>query len=151
MQVCTFDLSSLFPDLENGHIFNHFTFFSLSTSRDGNDENYSDSENAAAVLTESYQGAIEFLFEIGTWLTYIDENPQQARDIIESVVMETILQNYDRTKTLKFFDSGNAYVSYQIKCCFCFILQRKIASLIVGSGEMAELTDSICALASNDL
>ncbi|VDL11789.1 unnamed protein product [Hymenolepis diminuta] len=81
----------------------------LSTSRDGNDENYSDSENAAAVLTESYQGAIEFLFEIGTWLTYIDENPQQARDIIESVVMETILQNYDRTKTLKFFDSGNAY------------------------------------------
>nr|CDS33038.1 negative elongation factor D [Hymenolepis microstoma] len=81
----------------------------LSTSKDGNGENSSDSENVAAILTESYQGAIEFLFEIGTWLTYIDDNPQQTRDIIESVVMEIILQNYDRMKTLKFFDSGNAY------------------------------------------
>ncbi|KAM7536316.1 hypothetical protein Aperf_G00000086071 [Anoplocephala perfoliata] len=33
----------------------------------------------------------------------------RVRDIMESVVMETILQNYDRTKTLNFFDSGKTY------------------------------------------
>ncbi|KAM7536835.1 hypothetical protein Aperf_G00000086263 [Anoplocephala perfoliata] len=78
-------------------------------TQDDSVENASESEDPVALLMESYQGAIEFLFEIGTWLTYLDDDPQQARDIIESVVMETILQNYDRTKTLKFFDSGNAY------------------------------------------
>ncbi|KAM7536602.1 hypothetical protein Aperf_G00000086028 [Anoplocephala perfoliata] len=34
-------------------------------------ENASEPEDLAALLTESCQGAIEFLFEIGTWLTLI--------------------------------------------------------------------------------
>ncbi|XP_018654668.1 hypothetical protein Smp_170060 [Schistosoma mansoni] len=55
---------------------------------------------AEELLVESYQGAIEFLFELGTWLTYIDEDAQSTRNIIESVVKEAILQNYDRSKAI---------------------------------------------------
>ncbi|CAH8448645.1 unnamed protein product [Heterobilharzia americana] len=55
---------------------------------------------AEKLLVESYQGAIEFLFELGTWLTYIDEDAQSTRNIIESVVKEAILQNYDRSKAI---------------------------------------------------
>ncbi|CAL8088453.1 unnamed protein product [Calicophoron daubneyi] len=58
------------------------------------------SAEAERILVESYQGAIEFLFELGTWLTYIDEDAQSTRSIIESVVKEAILQNYDRSKAI---------------------------------------------------
>ncbi|VDN44236.1 unnamed protein product, partial [Dibothriocephalus latus] len=53
------------------------------------------------MLIDNYKGAIEFLFEIGTWLTYAEDDAQSTRNIIESVVMETILQNYDRNKAIK--------------------------------------------------
>ncbi|KAF6768129.1 hypothetical protein AHF37_10850, partial [Paragonimus kellicotti] len=55
---------------------------------------------AEKILVENYQGAIEFLFELGTWLTYIDEDAQSTRNIIEAVVKEAILQNYDRSKAI---------------------------------------------------
>ncbi|VDL85862.1 unnamed protein product [Schistocephalus solidus] len=58
-------------------------------------------EQPADLLIDSYQGAIEFLFEIGTWLTYAEDDARSTRNIIESVVMETILQNYDRNKAIK--------------------------------------------------
>ncbi|KER33110.1 hypothetical protein T265_12692 [Opisthorchis viverrini] len=58
------------------------------------------STEAEKILVENYQGAIEFLFELGTWLTYIDEDAQSTRNIIESVVKEAILQNYDRSKAI---------------------------------------------------
>ncbi|BHF76236.1 hypothetical protein SprV_0501933400 [Sparganum proliferum] len=58
-------------------------------------------EQPADLLIDNYQGAIEFLFEIGTWLTYAEDDAQSTRNIIESVVMETILQNYDRNKAIK--------------------------------------------------
>ncbi|THD18989.1 Negative elongation factor D [Fasciola hepatica] len=57
-------------------------------------------QEAERILVENYQGAIEFLFELGTWLTYIDEDPQSTRNIIESVIKEAILQNYDRSKAI---------------------------------------------------
>ncbi|VEL17003.1 unnamed protein product [Protopolystoma xenopodis] len=63
--------------------------------------NISTNEECENILVSSYQGAIEFLFELGTWLTYIDEDAQSTRNIIESVVMETLLQNYDRSKAIK--------------------------------------------------
>ncbi|KAA3681941.1 negative elongation factor C/D [Paragonimus westermani] len=55
---------------------------------------------AEKILVENYHGAIEFLFELGTWLTYIDEDAQSTRNIIEAVVKEAILQNYDRSKAI---------------------------------------------------
>lgn len=74
---------------------------------------------------ESYQGAIEFLFELGTWLTYIgktfseyfafvrlDEDAQSTRNIIESVVKEAILQNYDRSKAITCLTDEASAVSF---------------------------------------
>ncbi|VDM33130.1 unnamed protein product [Hydatigera taeniaeformis] len=70
-------------------------------------DNSGDSENPVDLLVNSYKGAIEFLFEIGTWLTYTDDDAQSTRNIIESVVMETILQNYDRNKAIKCLTEEN--------------------------------------------
>lgn len=70
------------------------------------------SENPADILINSYKGAIEFLFEIGTWLTYLDAEADSTRSIIESVVMESILQNYDRSKALKCLTETNVSVSF---------------------------------------
>ena len=69
------------------------------------------SENPADILINSYKGAIEFLFEIGTWLTYLDEEVKSTRSIIESAVMESILQNYDRNKAIKCLTEENVSVS----------------------------------------
>lgn len=76
------------------------------------DEEDVNTEDPARLLTANYQGAIEFLFEIGTWLTYADEDAQSTRNIIESVVMETILQNYDRSKAIKCLTSETVTVSF---------------------------------------
>ncbi|VDK33425.1 unnamed protein product [Taenia asiatica] len=70
-------------------------------------ETNAESENPVDLLVGSYKGAIEFLFEIGTWLTYTDDDAQSTRNIIESVVMETILQNYDRNKAIKCLTEEN--------------------------------------------
>ncbi|VDD74086.1 unnamed protein product [Mesocestoides corti] len=80
----------------------------VKTGEDGSasddDEN---TEDPAKLLIANYKGAIEFLFEIGTWLTYTDDDAQSTRNIIESVVMETILQNYDRSKAIKCLTDDN--------------------------------------------
>ncbi|VDO57118.1 unnamed protein product [Schistosoma margrebowiei] len=84
---------------------------------------------AEELLVESYQGAIEFLFELGTWLTYIgkifpeyfvlvrlDEDAQSTRNIIESVVKEAILQNYDRSKAITCLtDEASAWLSQMVE------------------------------------
>ncbi|VDP81775.1 unnamed protein product [Schistosoma mattheei] len=65
------------------------------------------------------------MFELGTWLTYIgktfseyfafvrlDEDAQSTRNIIESVVKEAILQNYDRSKAITCLTDEASAVSF---------------------------------------